>query len=766
MKRSTVNPLKNRRAVKLNRQVLRRAFSWRHRSLPMAEPMESRVLFSAEAFDQAFGVHGTVSLAESVNIPSTAAAAVQPNGRIVVMTVSMSPDGTSEQLQVRRLMPDGSMDSSFGTRGTTVLPADSFAREGTLLIQPDGNIVVVYASTLARLMRGGTLDTSFANGKGFETLPSSAASAALQSDGKIDVFAGVLSNAGIYRFNSNGSTDSSYGTGGIASLGTPDFATGGIAIDSLGRAVVSFASQTPGGTNDFEIERFSTNGAIDGSFGVSGASTDGGFDAAADWSSVAIAPNGTIYLAGNYDEDTGNDTKTISQFSTNGAFIARNVQTIGGGIFSLVVQPDNKLMAAGYEFNPQAPFNVNALVERFSPDSVALDSSFNGTGSLEIDYATGDDNRASTNFGDRASSITLQPDGKIIVADNTYSDFGSTNTSKFAVSRLTNDVSTSGSTIRGTLFDDANQNRVMDSGESALAGWSMYLDLSNSGVYSVADPITKTDAAGHYSFSGLVPGTWIVRAIPLANWQQTTPTNPYGLHVTVGLDQSVIASNIGFHPVTTTASISGTFFYDSNANGKWDTGESISPLWGVYIDVNHDGKQDTGDIYVRADSNGKYTFTGLVAGSYTIRPATAVGWAVTSPASGAQIVTVSAGQNLTNINFGEYHGVVPPASISGTFFYDFNGNGKWDTGESISPSWGVYIDVNKDGKQDAGDIYIRANASGKYIFDGLAAGTYVIRAATATGWQQTFPASGGAQVITLGKGQSVAGVNFGERRIG
>ena len=765
MKRSTVKLLKSRSASTLNRQVTGRPFSQQHRSRPSAEPMESRVLFSAGTFDQAFGVHGTVSLPESVNIPSTAAAAVQPNGRVVVMTVSMSPDGTSEQLQVRRLMPDGSMDSSFGTRGTTVLPADSFAREGTLLIQPDGNIVVVYASTLARLTRGGTLDTSFANGKGFETLPSSAASAALQSDGKIDVFAGVLSNAGIYRFNSNGSTDSSYGTGGIASLGASDFATGGIAIDRLGRAVVSFASQTLDGTNDFEVERFGTTGVIDSSFGTAGASTDGGFDAAADWSSIAIAPDGRIYLAGNYDEDTGNDTKTISEFSTNGAFLARNVQTIGGGILSLVVQPDNKLLAAGYEFNPQAPYNINAVIQRFSPDSVAFDSSFNGSGSLEIDYATGDDNRASTNYGDHASSITLQPDGKIVVADNTYSDFGSVNTSKFAVSRLTNDVSTSGSTIHGTLFQDANQNKVMDSGESALAGWSMYLDLSNSGVYSVADPITTTDAAGHYSFSGLVPGTWIVRAIPPANWQQTTPTNPYGLHVTVGLDQSVIASNIGFHPLTTTASVSGTFFYDSNANGKWDSGEPISPLWGVYIDVNHDGKQDTGDIYVRADSNGKYIFSGLAAGTYTIRPATAAGWTVTSPASGAQIVTVSAGQNLTNINFGEYHGVVPPASISGTFFYDFNGNGKWDAGESISPSWGVYIDVNKDGKQDAGDIYVRANASGKYIFSGLAAGTYVIRAATATGWQQTFPASGGAQVITVQSGQSITGINFGERRV-
>lgn len=221
-------------------------------------------------------------------------------------------------------------------------------------------------------------------------------------------------------------------------------------------------------------------------------------------------------------------------------------------------------------------------------------------------------------------------------------------------------------------------------------------------------------------------------------------------------------------PPSGTGSISGTFFYDSNHNGTWDSGEPISPLWGVYIDMNNDGKFDAGDKEIIATSSGTYSFGGLAAGTYVIRGTTASGWTQTSPANGgAQVVTLSPGQNVTGINFGEYHGTIVTAtgSISGNFFYDTNANGVWNSGEPISPSWGVYIDANNDGKYDSGDKELIAGTNGAYTFSGLAAGTYVIRGTTAVNWKQTSPANGGAQVITLSAGQNVTGVNFGEVRI-
>ena len=231
----------------------------------------------------------------------------------------------------------------------------------------------------------------------------------------------------------------------------------------------------------------------------------------------------------------------------------------------------------------------------------------------------------------------------------------------------------------------------------------------------------------------------------------STPTGPSGL------------------PSSGTGSISGTFFYDSNHNSVWNSGEPISPSWGVYIDMNNDGKYDTGDKEIIATSSGTYSFTGLAAGTYVIRGTTASGWTQTSPANGGgQTITLSAGQNVTGVNIGEYHGIltsVATGSISGTFFYDSNANGVWNSGESISPSWGVYIDANNDGKYDTGDKELIASTSGTYTFTGLAAGTYVIRGTTAVNWKQTSPANGGAQVVTLSAGQNATGVNFGEVRI-
>ncbi|HEX5242192.1 MAG TPA: SdrD B-like domain-containing protein, partial [Tepidisphaeraceae bacterium] len=192
-------------------------------------------------------------------------------------------------------------------------------------------------------------------------------------------------------------------------------------------------------------------------------------------------------------------------------------------------------------------------------------------------------------------------------------------------------------------------------------------------------------------------------------------------------------------------SISGTFFYDSNTNGVWDSGEAPSPYWGVYIDANNDGKYDTGDTELIANGAGQYTFNNLAPGTYIVRGTTASGWTQTFPANGgAQTVTVGSGQAVTGINFGEFHGIVSTAkgSISGTFFYDSNTNGAWDSGEAPSPYWGVYIDANNDGTYDSGDTELIANGAGQFTFNNLAPGTYIVRGTTASGWTQTFPANG------------------------
>lgn len=324
--------------------------------------------------------------------------------------------------------------------------------------------------------------------------------------------------------------------------------------------------------------------------------------------------------------------------------------------------------------------------------------------------------------------------------------------------------------ISGTFFYDSNTNGTWDTGEAPSPYWGVYIDANNDGEYDTGDTELIANGAGQFTFKNLAPGTYIVRGTTASGWTQTFPANGGAQTVTVGSGQAVTGVNFGeFHGTVSAAkgSISGTFFYDSNHNGVWDSGEPISPYWGVYIDANNDGKFDSGDTELIANGKGQFTFPNLPAGTYVIRGTTASGWTQTFPANGgAQVVTITAGQNLSNVNFGEYHGVISSAkgSISGTFFYDSNANGIWDSGETYSPSWGVYIDANNDGVYDTGDTELIATAHGQYTFSNLSAGTYVIRATTASGWKQTYPANGGAQVITLVSGQNAAGVNFGKVR--
>jgi hypothetical protein len=68
---------------------------------------------------------------------------------------------------------------------------------------------------------------------------------------------------------------------------------------------------------------------------------------------------------------------------------------------------------------------------------------------------------------------------------------------------------TGSSTISGTVFNDANHNKVQDNGEGGLAGLMVWLHLGghgNSGVVAT----TTTDSFGHYVFSNLANGTYFV----------------------------------------------------------------------------------------------------------------------------------------------------------------------------------------------------------------------------------------------------------------
>ena len=92
------------------------------------------------------------------------------------------------------------------------------------------------------------------------------------------------------------------------------------------------------------------------------------------------------------------------------------------------------------------------------------------------------------------------------------------------------------------------------------------------------------------------------------------------------------------------------------------------------------------------------------------------------------------------VNFGSYL-TTSPASIVGSVFNDVNGDGVQDSGEPGLGGVVVYIDVNNTGSLVSSDPSTVTSATGQYSFNGLAAGTYIVREVAPSGTVQTDPST-------------------------
>jgi outer membrane protein assembly factor BamB len=90
--------------------------------------------------------------------------------------------------------------------------------------------------------------------------------------------------------------------------------------------------------------------------------------------------------------------------------------------------------------------------------------------------------------------------------------------------------------------------------------------------------------------------------------------------------------------------------------------------WTVFIDENHDGRLDPNDPSTTTHQFGQFAFSDLADGTYTIAEVPQAGWTQTAPAARTYQVTVSGGQIVYDINFGNQKGNTPdqPPAITST----------------------------------------------------------------------------------------------------
>ncbi len=80
--------------------------------------------------------------------------------------------------------------------------------------------------------------------------------------------------------------------------------------------------------------------------------------------------------------------------------------------------------------------------------------------------------------------------------------------------------------------------------------------------------------------------------------------------------------------------------------------ETGLPSWIVYLDQNHNGTRDSGEIFTTTDANGKYSFGNLTPGNYTVALEGRQGSQQASPSAVTYVVTLLAGYNVSGLDFG------------------------------------------------------------------------------------------------------------------
>ncbi len=265
------------------------------------------------------------------------AVAIDNNGKIVVV-------GDSEDFALARYNADGTLDTTFSGDGK--LTTD-FGNSSDLLfavaVQSDNKIVVAgrggdvgsYGFVLARYNVNGTLDTGFSGDGKVKTVFDQNATVralAILDDGKILAvghhFNGNDQELVMARYNSDGTLDNTFGSTNFGNSGTvvtnfggTDFWVFGAALQANGKIVVAGVTGTnlnsdfDGG--NFGLARYTSSGALDGSFGSGGrVVTDFGHNAVG--RAMAIQPDGNIVVAG-YSRRSLHQDFALSRYLGRGA---------------------------------------------------------------------------------------------------------------------------------------------------------------------------------------------------------------------------------------------------------------------------------------------------------------------------------------------------------------------------------------------------------------------------------------------------------------
>jgi uncharacterized delta-60 repeat protein len=391
---------------------------------------------TAGELDPTFGTGGRVTTDFDGSSDAVLGVAVQADNKIVVAgnTCVCAGGDFNAKFALARYNADGTLDTSFGSGGRVSTDFTPGTDAGSAVAAgSDGKIVVAGLSgghfALALYRSDGSLDTSFGSG-GLVTTDFGGATdggadqanaVAVQRDGRIVAAGGGAVGFALARYNGDATLDTTFGSGGKVNT---DVGAGGfayeLAVQGDGKIVAAGR-----GDGHFALVRYNADGTLDTSFGTGGkVSTDFGsgnqpafgVDIQADGKIVAAGGIGDFALA-RYNPN-GNLDPTFG----SGGKVTTDFGSASDSASAVVVQTDGNIVAAG---NGTGDFEL----ARYNPDGT-LDGTFGSGGKVTTDFGR----------TDNAWDVALQSDGRIVVTGNSY---GAAPMSDFAVARYKADPSSS-----------------------------------------------------------------------------------------------------------------------------------------------------------------------------------------------------------------------------------------------------------------------------------------------------------------------------------
>lgn len=378
--------------------------------------------------DAAFGNGGFITHSIGQNNGAATKVVIQNDGKLVFTGDSASFPAKPSFVSVRA-NTDGTLDANFGSGGTVITTIGDRDTSRAARVQVDGKIVLAGYSVngqdanfaLVRYDAGGALDPIFGVGGKVITQVANDESAddfleavAVQNDGKI-VVAGYISPYPAFvlaRYNVDGTLDAGFGNGGsvVTRFGQDYSSAYALVIQNDGKIILAGSVRKFSGPNDFALSRYESNGDLDMSFGIGGkvvTDFNGGNDIVhaigiqSDGKIVAVGESIERFALARYNTDGSLDTSFGS-----GGTVRTNL--FGSAVaFGVAFQNDGRIVAAGY--GPSSSSGSTFAVLRYYANG-SLDTSFGAQGRAATASGT----------GDRAYSIAIQSDGRIVAAGKRF----------------------------------------------------------------------------------------------------------------------------------------------------------------------------------------------------------------------------------------------------------------------------------------------------------------------------------------------------------